>query len=1810
MDESAKEEPINIRLKRPKTQRLPELTLRPKTYQRDIFLKCLEQNTIVYLGTGLGKTFIVVMYIQDPRTDEQIQSNRKVVFMAPTQDLIKQQAEYINKQVCYTCKVYCGQTSHCGEHIDHWDRIIWEKELKTVDILFMTPQIFASAISTNTLDWSQFSALIFDECHHSYSSRNQSSGHPYSQILAHYREYFSLHTCKQKPRLIGLTASLINNMPKNREGIRIQIHQLERIFSAKCVTDLEVQESKPRVIVNCYDSLRLTPDNDLLYALLFDFGRLIDEALKSKKAEKMMFRKERNLSPEQMRTLSFHKKLRLASLGFSIKPQSFSKVLLGLSRIRNTCGLWILSSICKKLVDVLEKSTQYAMLNINVRPIYTDFVGFLRKVYLAIESYSEKFEHKGLLEHTRAKPKSLLEIIRKEYERSKLDTATTFSCIVFVQSRLEVVALCDWIKQVSATFPDQYGFIKCDYAVGIAAAHTSKYSCITKRKPAIQAKMLRDFREKILNVIVTTSVLEEGIDLPICSSVIRYDEVKNFRQHVQSRGRARQLRSYFILMCEGENYPKTVEELAKYNDFEVTVREDLSGNDVRPASLGSIRSPDRIAYRVDDDEDFFMTADKAVRITSTTAKTILAMYLNNQSRNTPFTEGVQYERSYLPGNLYQTKLYLPSGCPFNDGITGGIKHDPVAADNSAIVAAIKALHEAKELDEYGVPVRRTIENIDKFLAGSNLEPKLEELDKSLEGTIIETDGREYSYFEPFNQMRREAVYMSKDSENRKYKLLKISYVPDEEESRQETRYLFERSVFGIIVDSATSNDFIPEVLFSHYGKIHVKVQVLSSNLKITRREEHSEYLNYTHKLLLKCLAFRRAARIDISEFKFYCLFYLVPLNANNQPDVAKMRASFGGTRKTARFQPGDVVKLNGHYSRQAFRGDENDRLMIVKRVRSDINIDSNTGRNSTYRQEAERKYSCFISAPNQPMIEVMPLSKDFAKLTIGAKSKKEYSTQSLIYIEQFLEFFDADASCVIQAFNKPAIIYRLYVYATATQLDNEFIKATQSYRRKVIELEPQSALEEFNIGAVAANISLSGDQLNNQPDDSENSAQKETETDDDDGDEEEDNEAEDEDEEEEEEFNDDDDDEDYDDDSSDSDGDFRDKKDLEEMLKKQVMNLNDDDDGLERKWDLSEYREPNIQPVTTEKRYYSNPHVTLEYNAQTSPIFERLNLETAIDRINLISKLGDFELKANNDLDLDESLALQNRNPKVDKSITSSIKFDRVAPFKESSRSKSMVEALTLSRAQESFNLEGLENIGDSFLKYIVSSLLYMNTEGSEGFLTSARMRLICNDHFTYLAKKAKLGSYALTRSFDKGQLACMLGSAREAANKTELAEKYHTRMRSKNLADLVESIIGSRLLYHGQFEALLAIKALGLDWFNDKTFENFNENAVVFSRAPTALLDSINEVFKNDLKSVKKKLGRFEEVLGYKFKDITFLVQALTHPSALVKFTRSYERLEFFGDAILDYLVTIHLVTSGSKALREDPGQITSSRSALVNNCSFAKLAIKYAYDLFILHCNHDLYAQLNRVRMDVEEDPEMCFIDMVELDGVVKLLGDVFESVAAAIYLDSGNSLDTLWSVYYPMMKDSIETEIAHPTKNLMVSLFETFPGPQRVSFENVTEHTSEGNVIRTTCFITGYKSFEGRGNTARQAKMRAAQAALASLPSKETLEKLTQEHITKFGDGTAQRARATGRGRGRGGRSGAGRGGGRGRGRGGNRGFQRGAGQRGGYSSRDSSADRNWRNDRGGGAAAAAGSSRGGSGGAYDRPTGGVGRSGYRN
>ena len=196
--------------------------------------------------------------------------------------------------------------------------------------------------------------------------------------------------------------------------------------------------------------------------------------------------------------------------------------------------------------------------------------------------------------------------------------------------------------------------------------------------------------------------------------------------------------------------------------------------------------------------------------------------------------------------------------------------------------------------------------------------------------------------------------------------------------------------------------------------------------------------------------------------------------------------------------------------------------------------------------------------------------------------------------------------------------------------------------------------------------------------------------------------------------------------------------------------------------------------------------------------------------------------------------------------------------------------------------------------------------------------------------------------------------------------------------------------------------------------------------------------------------LDRFEkEILQYEFRDKSYLVQAFTHNSYFENtITDCYQRLEFLGDAILDFLVTRLLYEDPRK---HSPGTLTDLRSALVNNTFFASLAVEYEFHKYLKNLSHDLH----RVKQDfvskfnakAYRDQCSLYIGEEETENlgdveVPKALGDIFESVAGAIFLDSGMSLDTVWRVYYRMMKPEIEHFSNNVPKSPIRELLEMEP------------------------------------------------------------------------------------------------------------------------------------------------------------------------
>lgn len=129
------------------------------------------------------------------------------------------------------------------------------------------------------------------------------------------------------------------------------------------------------------------------------------------------------------------------------------------------------------------------------------------------------------------------------YLFSQFERETNHRCIVFVKEKITARLLHALFDRI------QTKFMRTAFLVGQKGTDTFEGSFSIRE----QVITLLRFRKGMTNCLFATSVAEEGLDVPDCNLVIRFDQYMTMIQYVQSRGRARKSNSTFIHMLEKGN---------------------------------------------------------------------------------------------------------------------------------------------------------------------------------------------------------------------------------------------------------------------------------------------------------------------------------------------------------------------------------------------------------------------------------------------------------------------------------------------------------------------------------------------------------------------------------------------------------------------------------------------------------------------------------------------------------------------------------------------------------------------------------------------------------------------------------------------------------------------------------------------------------------------------------------------------------------------------------------------------------------------------------------------------------------------------------------------------------------------------------------------------------------------------------------------------------------------------------------------------------------------------------------------------------
>ena len=124
-----------------------------------------------------------------------------------------------------------------------------------------------------------------------------------------------------------------------------------------------------------------------------------------------------------------------------------------------------------------------------------------------------------------------------------------FSGLVFVKQRATVSAMVK-LLEVHPLMKDRF---RCAAFVGYSSSGSRKESLGDLHDVQCQRDTLNEFRGGQRNLIISTDVLEEGIDISACSVVICYDKPPNLKSFIQRRGRARQKKSTYAIMLTGDD---------------------------------------------------------------------------------------------------------------------------------------------------------------------------------------------------------------------------------------------------------------------------------------------------------------------------------------------------------------------------------------------------------------------------------------------------------------------------------------------------------------------------------------------------------------------------------------------------------------------------------------------------------------------------------------------------------------------------------------------------------------------------------------------------------------------------------------------------------------------------------------------------------------------------------------------------------------------------------------------------------------------------------------------------------------------------------------------------------------------------------------------------------------------------------------------------------------------------------------------------------------------------------------------------------
>lgn len=1616
----------------------------PREYQIELFEIALKENVIIYLPTGCGKTFISAMVIKHLSKDiskKYTEGGKRSFFLVCTVALAQQQTQYLRGYIPFEVGTYTGDMG-----VDFWKMERWIQELDKNQVLVMTAQILLDMLQHDYISLSDINLIILDECHHAVNK------HAMRQIM----KLIVPSKKHNSPRIIGLTATLLNSNVKV-QNIETEIHELEVTLQAK------ICRAKNEEMLKSFSA---NPDEEVVYydnsidSKLQSLLSVIDKSIKELRGYVAIVQpeEEEDDGPETMPDGSILVKTR--------KPIStkVNNMLADVTIVAEESGPFAASYALLSRLFNLER-LKIAATDINVHHMYCMCITAIHKLRKVLRIC---MENHTAIDQPFIFSTSKLVALFQQLKNFPVGS----SAIIFVTRRITAQSLYYVFKHLSTHNPD-FKPVKPDFIVGVNASpyNLTRESELERKK---NKETMKRFNSRETNVLFASNVVEEGIDVRHCNYVIKYDHPQTFCSYIQSKGRARHDAGKFIILAPTQCSDKKPFSVLhrEYKQAEKKLKEDLKYEKSVRRQGGT---PGEALFRIYREtpkgcEPFHVDGPNSACVTLESSINLLNRYCSMLPADKFTKLTVTYWKNEVDGQNIVVSLRLPMNSPLK-GIVKGVPCENINLGKaSAALEACKKLYKLNEFNSKLLPIGPVVE-----ISEEDVFPLWVDQDD------FDTCGKKANA-KPGTKSRLRVYdrkvprWMTgctpKPNEMTYIHLIRISPNYNCQNTNRHTTFYNLLSLsnnFALL----TSNKW-PKVcefpMFMNIGEVNIKME---ENYAVKRFSQIELNEIFEFHCLLVSTALPNKKRflvkdLDDGDYSYYItpVFEIPPHGFQIDWNIIKTHKTIPAAKRISNEERGHMVITKEKYQEKVvipwYRPIDFKLKYIVTNVCEDLSpLSPFPSENyASYAQYFSDRYNCKVININQPLIEVRAISQKHncllprGKIKLGKRKQRDEEDLEEILVPELCCLLEFPAVYLLKVTVIPSIMHRLSLLFLAEEL-----------RMKISS--------EVGLGKTLLTNDFVWERLKcdetvfNMDDDHPNQLKSTIE--------------------------------------------------VSNMLASEMESLNPSDCP----WDKAD--EP----------------CDIDRNLETVDLLSIIYYDKFVNMILDIPDRGEKFLKSN--------AFSGNRAHGLDSSSTVPkipfLTLDRNSPGPQLSE---LMQVLISNSGNDITNYERLETLGDSFLKFISCLVLYAQfPEKDEGKLSYLKGKIVGNRNLFYCGRNIKLGTMLKVNSFVpddwdiphyklldylrktlvdlKISPSCLFGLllSDEEIDTSLLSEKsYHALLEiicndrpndestpgglqilqqeivsDKYVADSVEALIGLYLKTCGIEGAFKLCQWLQICKWIPADDDELKD--ILYEPGPSAHINSllsINDYLVNP--------DVFEEKFGYKFNDRSFLLQALSHSSYSQYATDCYQRLEFLGDAILDFLITCHIYNECGTL---GPGDLTDLRSALVNNVTFACLTVRYGFDKFILTKAMLLSTFINKFSEQQEKRKHKIGAEVFllvnesdvtigEMSDVPKILGDVFESLAGAVYLDSGKSLQTVWKVFYRLMrKEIIEFSKKVPKNNIRL-LYEKFPNPTPV-FKRVDDWDNKvTQLMKVVITHNGEtKEFFGYGVNKASAKMAAAKVAL---------------------------------------------------------------------------------------------------------------------